>query len=112
MITKIYLTLKTDIEYNKKKYKNWNEKKLLLIITEILIGSGSAKGSSTMGLINPGAGIIISSSTALLTSTAILITNEYISKLKKRYTQLRDWIIVIILLYEKILKESMIDKKN
>ena len=64
-----------------------------------------------MGLINPGAGIIISSSTALLTSIAILITNEYISKLKIRYTKLRDWINVITLLYEKTLKQSMVDKK-
>ena len=64
-----------------------------------------------MSLINPGAGIIISSSTALLTSIAILITNEYTSKLKIRYTKLRDWINVITLLYEKTLKESMIDKK-
>ena len=77
-----------------------------------MIGSGSAISTSTLGLINPGAGTIISSSTALLTSIAILITNEYISKLKIRYTKLRDWINVITLLYEKTLKESMIDKKN
>ena len=106
----ILKSLKVDNEYYKKKYKNLNKKKVLLIITEILIGGGSAVGSSTMGLINPGAGIIISSSTALLTSIAILITNEYISKLKIRYTKLRDWINVITLLYEKTLKESMIDK--
>ena len=74
----ILKSLKIDNEYYKKKYKSLNEKKILLIITEILIGSGSAIGSSTRGLINPGAGIIISSSTALalLTSIAILITNE------------------------------------
>ena len=106
----ILKSLKVDNEYYKKKYKNLNKKKILLIITEILIGSGSAIGSSAMSLINPGAGIIISSSTALLTSIAILITNEYISKLKIRYTKLRDWINVITLLYEKTLKESMIDK--
>ena len=88
-----------------------NKKKILLIITEILIGSGSAIGSSTMGFINSGADIIISSSTALLTSIAILITNEYISKLKIRYTKLRDWINVITLLYEKTLNQSMVDKK-
>ena len=64
-----------------------------------------------MGLINPGAGIIISSSTALLTSIAILITNEYISKLKRRHTKLRDWINVITLLYEKTLKQSIVDNK-
>ena len=53
----------------------------MLIITELSIGSASTTSSSTMGLINPGAGIIISSSTALITSIAILTTNEYISKL-------------------------------
>ena len=107
----ILKSLKNDNEYYKKKYKNLNKKKVLLIITEILIGSGSAVSSSAMSMINPGAGIIISSSTALLTSIAILITNEYISKLKIRYTKLRDWINIITLLYEKTLKESMIDKK-
>ena len=107
----ILKSLKVDNEYYKKKYKSLNKKKILLIITEILVGAGSAVSSSTMGLINPGAGIIISSSTALLTSIAILITNEYISKLKIRYTKLKDWINVITLLYEKTLKQSMIDKK-
>ena len=84
---------------------------MLLIITEILIGSASTISSSTMGLINPGAGIIISSSTALLTSIAILITNEYLSKLKLRYNKLRDLMNEITLLYEKTLKTSMVDKK-
>ena len=106
----ILKSLKADDEYYKKKYKSLNKKKVLLIITEILIGSGSAISSSAMTMINPGAGVIISSSTALLTSIAILITNEYISKLKIRYTKLRDWINVITILYEKTLKESMIDK--
>ena len=73
------------------------------------MGKGSAIGSSTMGLINPGAGIIVLSSTALLTSIGILITNEYISKLQTRYTKLRGWINVITLLYEKTSKESIID---
>ena len=80
----ILKSLKIDNAYYKKKHKNLNKKKIMLIITEFLIGSGSAISSSTLGLINPGAGIIISSSTALLTSIAILITNEYISKMKIR----------------------------
>ena len=83
-----------------------------MIITEILVSSASAVGSSTMGLINPGAGIVLSSSTALLTSIAILITNKYNSKLKIRYTELRERINVITLLYEKTLKQSMVDKKT
>ena len=81
--------------------KNLNKKKVLLITTEILVGAGSAVGSSSMALINLGAGTVISSSTALLTRIAILITNEYISKLKIRYTKLRDWINVITLPYQK-----------
>ena len=88
------------------------KKKILLIITEVLFGSASTISSSTMALINPGAGIIISSSTALLTSIAILITNENLSKLKIRNTKLRDWINVVTLLYEKSLKTSMVDKKK
>ena len=64
-----------------------------------------------MGLVNPGAGIVMSSSTALSTGIAILITIEYISILKIRYTILRDWINVVTLLYEKNLKQSMVDKK-
>ena len=103
--------LKSDNESYKKKYKSLNKKKVLLIITEKLIGSGSAITSSTFSLINPSIGIPVASCSALLTSIAILITNEYISKLKIRYTKLRDWINVITLLYEKTLKESMIDKK-
>ena len=107
----ILKSLKNDNEYYKKKYKSLNKKKVLLIITEILVGSGGAISSSAMAMINPGAGIIISSSASLLTSIAILITNEYISKLKIRYTKLKDWINVITLLYEKTLRESMIGKK-
>ena len=88
-----------------------NKKIVLLNITGILVGSASAVGSSTMGWISPGAGIIISSSTALLTSIAILITNENVSKIKIRYSKLRAWINVITLLNEKTLKQSLVDKK-
>ena len=87
-----------------KKYKILNKKKILLTITEILIESGSTIGSSTMGLINSGADSFFSFITGLLTSIAILIANEYISKLKIRYTELKDWINIITLLYEKTLK--------
>ena len=107
----ILKSLKVDNEYYKKKYKSLNKNKVLLIITEIFIGSGSAISTSTMSLINPSIGIVLTSSTALLTSLAILITNEYISKLKLRYTKLRDWINFITILYEKLLNQSMIDKK-
>ena len=76
---------------------------VLLFTTEILIGSGSAIGTSTMSLINPSIGIVLTSSTALLTSIAIIIKNEFISKLKLRYTKLGDWINVITLLIENLL---------
>ena len=105
-------SLKSEIDSYRKRYNSLNKKKVLIIITEILVGSGSAIGTSTISLLNPSIRIVLTSSTALLTSIAILITNEYISKLKIRYTRLRDWIKVITLLYEKTLKESMIDKKS
>ena len=85
-------SLEIDNEYYKKKYKSLGEKKVLLIISEILIASASTFSSSTMGSINPGASIIVSSSTALLTSFAVLITKEHVSNLKIRYTKLRDWV--------------------
>ena len=107
----ILKSLKNDNESYKKKYKSINKKKILLIISEILIGSGSAISTSTMSIINPSIGIVLTSSTALLTSLAILFTNEYISKLKLRYTKLRDWINFMTILYEKTLNQSMIDKK-
>ena len=104
-------SLKVDNEFYKKKYKSLNKKKIPLIITEVLIGSGFAYSTSTMSIINPSIGIVLTSSTALLTSLAILITNEYISKLKLRYTKLRGWINVKTILYEKTINQSMIDKK-
>ena len=76
-----------------------------------MIGSGSAVSTSAMSLLNPSIGIVLTSSTALLTSLTILITNEYISKLKLRYTKLRDWINFITIVYEKTLSQSMIDMK-
>ena len=79
-------------------------KNTVLFVTEILLGCASAIANFTLSIVNPSVGIIISNSTALLTSTAILITNECISKLKMRYTKLGDWINVITLLYEKTLK--------
>ena len=44
----ILKSLKVNNDYYKKKYKNLNKKKVLLIIAEILVGSGSAIGTSTM----------------------------------------------------------------
>ena len=38
----ILKSLKVDIQYYKKKYKNLTKKKVLLMITEMLLGSGSA----------------------------------------------------------------------
>ena len=92
-----------DNDYDKKNYNSFDKKKVLLIITDILIGSASTKSTSTLAKLNPSVGVIISSSTALLTSTAILITNEYISKSKIRYTKIRDWVYVVTLPCEKTL---------
>ena len=102
-------TPQIDNNFCRKKYKSKNKKKILMVITEVLIGSASTISSSTLAIMNPSAVIVISSSAALLTSIAILITNEYISKSKFSYIKLRYWNDVFTLLYEKTLKQSMID---
>ena len=56
---KILKSLNNENESNRKTYKKLNKKKVLLIITEIFFGAGSAVGSSSMALINPGEGIVI-----------------------------------------------------
>ena len=105
-------SLKNDNEYYKKKNKSLDKKKVVIFITEIMLGLGSTTTTSTRSIFNPSGGIVITSSSALLTSIAILITNENIEKLKIRYNKIRDWIIVITSLYEKTLKQSMIVKKT
>ena len=101
--------LKIDNEYYEKKHKSLYKNKVFLVICEFLFESGSARTSSTFSLINPYIGIPITSCSAVLTSIAILITNEHHSKLKNSYTKSRDWMNVITLLYVKTLKQSMRD---
>ena len=95
-----------------KKYKCSNRKRMLLFITEILIGFAAIISFSFLAVLNLSAGINTTSSAALLTSIAILITNEYMSKSKTRYTKVRYSINDIIPRFDKTLKQSMVDKKK
>ena len=61
-----------------KNFKTLIRKNVFLFITELSLGGASTKNTSTLSVTNPSAGIIISSSTTLLISIAILITNEQI----------------------------------
>ena len=108
----ILKTPKIDNEYYRGENKSLSEKKVLLKVTEKLKGSESTSCTSTMPLVNPSLGIVLTSSTALSGSIATLITNEYIPKINIRLTRLGDWINVNALLYEKTLKQSMINKKK
>ena len=69
----ILKSLKIDFEY----YKRLNKEKVLLINTDILLGSGLAISTSPMSFINPSIGMVLTSSRALLISIAIVITNGY-----------------------------------
>ena len=80
-------------------------KKTVLIVSERLIGASPTIVCSTLLNINPTIAIPIASSSALITSIATLITNEYVSKLKTRCTKLRHWIKLISLLYEKTIRQ-------
>ena len=77
----------------------------------MFIGLGATIASSILSLLNPSVGVIISTRTALITSVAFIITIGYISKLKIRFTKLRDWINVISLVFEQTLKQWLIDRK-
>ena len=109
----ILKSLNVDSDYYKKKYKSLNKKKIYISILEILTGIVGLSAGSTLSLTGVGAsiGVPIAASSSFLVSIATLITNEYFSKLKIRYTNLRDHINMITLLYEKTLNKSMIDKK-
>ena len=84
-----------------------------MIVSEILVGSVGlgVRSCLTMSGLAP-VGITCAGSISFLSSIITLITNECSSNLKLRYTKLGDWINVITLLYEKTLKEYMIDKEN
>ena len=71
---------KIDNGFYKKKYESLNKKEKLLIITEILLGSGSTITTSTLSILLPSVDIVLTTSTALLTIIAILNTNEDFSK--------------------------------
>ena len=103
---------KIDNEYYKKKYKSLNKKIIFKIVSEILKGVGGisvASGLTISGLAP--AGMVAASGISFLTSISTLITNEFFSKFKILHTKLRSWIIVTTLLFDKTLKESMIDKR-
>ena len=109
----ILISLKIDNEHYKKKYKRLNEKKVFMIVSENLIGSaglGVGSGLTESGLAP--VGITSAGSISFLSTIRTLITNEFFSNLKIRYTKLGDWTNVINFLYEKTLKQSMIDKET
>ena len=80
-------------------------------MNEILIGLESAITTSAFSILNPSVGNVLTSSLALITSIAILITNEFKSQLKTRYIKLGDWNKIFTLLYSKTLKQSTVEKK-
>ena len=70
-----------------------------MIGSEMLIGVGGLSVGSglTISGVAP-AGMFTASGISFLTSISTLITIEFFSKLKIRYTKLRDWINVTTLL--------------
>ena len=92
----VFKSPKVDGDYCKKKHRSFINKRKILSSSEFIVGSGSTTTTSTLSLLNPSVGIIGTSSSALLTSTAIFIENEYVSNLKIRYGKLRRSINVII----------------
>ena len=89
-----------------------NKRNVFMIVSEKLNGSvglGVGRGLTESGLAH--VAITCAGSIPFLSSISTLITNENFSRLKIRYTKLKDWINVFTLSYEKTLRESMMDKK-
>ena len=84
---------------------------MFLIVSEISIGTvrlGVESELTVSGIAT--AGTLCGSGLTFLSNISTSTANEYFSKIRVRYTKLRDWINVITLLYENTLKESRIDK--
>ena len=78
--------------------------------SEFSLGSNSTVVSPTKSIVNPGNSIPRPSNSTLITSIALLITIEFLSKFKMRYTKLGDWVNVITLLNEKTLTQQFFGK--
>ena len=99
----ILKSLRNDNENYRKEYTSLNKKKIYITAIETSTGAGGVIVGSTLTATGVGAsiGVPIASASAFIASIATLITNEYLSKQKARYTKLRDWINMTTLLYEK-----------
>ena len=105
----ILKTPKIENDFHRKKRKCSNVERLLVVFFWNFLGSSSTILSS-LSTINPIIAIPMVSSSALNTSLANLIGNDQNSKQKVRHTKLKDRIIVISLLNEKTLKQTMLGK--
>ena len=108
----ILKSLKIDNEFYKKKFKSLSKQKIYISVLEVLAGASGFAVGTALSVTGVGAsiGVPIAGVSSFLVSVAVLLTNEYMSKMQTRYTKLRDHISMITLLYEKTLKNSMIDK--
>ena len=98
MATKIFdEKLKIDKDYYNKKFTKINKKKSYIRILEIPTGVSGLAVGTFLSITQVGAseGVPIAGCISFLSSLEPLITNEYFSKLKLRYTKLSDWINMI-----------------
>ena len=102
------------MDYYRKIIPIINKKKVYITIFEILTGDSGLVFGNSLSTTRAGArlGVPISGCTLFISSVATLITNEYFSKPKKRYTKQKEWIKTVKILAEKYLSKSMIDKKT
>ena len=110
MIIKMFWSLKKMIIIIIKSSQKVWIRKVQTKISQNFLQLSSTKTTSKLPIVNPSVGSIISSSAALLTTFAILITNDYISKLKTIWSKFGHWMNVITPLFEKTLKQFMTDK--
>ena len=90
-LEKLLKSMKIDNEYFKKKNKCLNKKKIILIVSDLLIGGVglSIEGGLIISGLAP-VGSMCATSISFLSSISTLFTEQYFSKLKIRYTKLGD----------------------
>ena len=81
-------------------------------VSAILVGAVgvSVQSGLTVLGVTP-VGILCANSIFFSSNISALITIEYFSISKTRYTKVKDWVIVNTLLNERILKQLLIEKK-
>ena len=109
---KILKFLKINKDYCKKIQKP-KQKSLSVCNRTLLRGIGLTDGCVLINTrLGSNVGIKLAAASSFIANIAVLITSEFCSNVKMRYTKLPIWIKLTTIVYEKLLNKSMIDNRT